>query len=135
MNTLASLQIREIPASQIQTAEPREIDTVLSHLYDDLNTAAMHHDSALDGLHYAAQDKRRGGWGRDRQEWNTTDSQAIERCREIAATDDTYIGTKAQEALNASPRPPPLSRPSRTRWSRSTPSFVVVAAGLAPLWS
>ena len=73
---------------------------MLSNLYGDQAFAESLRLSALDSLHYAVSDKRRGGWGRDRQEWNTTDSQALVKAREIAKTDDTYIGTQAQKALD-----------------------------------
>lgn len=81
----------------LTTATPVEIDTELARLYGVHLAARQEATFAAEYVHHAANDKRvYRGRSRD---WVMTTADAVEKAREIADTDTTYVGNQAARAL------------------------------------
>lgn len=82
----------------LTTATPVEIDTVLARIMGDQDSISARIGTAIDALHYAANDKKVGSWGR--REWEMATDEARAKVEEYAKSETPWVASKAQQALD-----------------------------------
>ena len=86
----------------LTTATPLEIDTALYALYLQQDKAEQRVESAKLRIHQMADSKKvYTRWGSQSFTWSQTFGDAVAKVTTIAATDNSYVGNNARNALEA----------------------------------
>lgn len=85
------------PARIFTRDEAKASDLRYVELIEIARAADRKRNSALESLRYTVGD-RQTGWGRDRR-WGLTAQEAFDKAVELAATDETYKGREAKDAV------------------------------------